>query len=473
MTHLHSAFGALSGYNQQQQQQQQQQQMPAACSTSKQQQQQRQQQPYGGACPPTNAAPCAANPFETAAPASSYPSSVGCYLPANLLDQLRSLPGSTPIFILPAGSLTSGSSAPTACPTPCFSPTCIPYPMPFPVYQPFAAGGSSSSGEVDSCNCASSSGKGGRSRCSSGSSGSLEIAGPSWNDGHVCQENKLDGTVCSQKNCPASVQLQAMISQLLAIQGVVPSAITRILLKRVPASNVPDSVDEIMDKAMRCIRQLPKDGLLRESCNCREVTKLLGLYLTSSSTIPRIIPVLTTVQLKCNILKALIENLASARLMEDKNCGVEAGEPLDRLLLELKPEDELRQMLATFRERECDERVNASFAACASQRRVAEARLANVQRKIQQVEHEMQRRRDLPVDQCSNLRDYLYGSTTTSKHFDSPDPFAAICITSFKRLLLKPHVGSPETTYINSKETTCEKDVNDDDSIDLRDDVAW
>lgn len=145
----------------------------------------------------------------------------------------------------------------------------------------------------------------------------------------------------------------------------------------------------------RCIRQLAKDGLLRESCNCREVTKLLGLYLTSSSTLPRIIPVLTYVQLKCNVLKALVENLVSARLLDEQNNrGVEADEPLDRLLLELKPEDELRRILATLRERECEERVNASFAACATQRRIAEARLASLQKKIQQVEAEMERRRD-------------------------------------------------------------------------------
>lgn len=47
----------------------------------------------------------------------------------------------------------------------------------------------------------------------------------------------------------------------------------------------------------------------------------------------------------------------------------------------------------------------------------------------------------------------------SDKHFDSPDPFEEICMTSPKKLLLKPHVGSPETTYDKpsvSEEDLCE-----------------
>ena len=72
----------------------------------------------------------------------------------------------------------------------------------------------------------------------------------SFSTDHLCKEGN-DGAICSQKNCPLSIQLQAIISQLLSIQGIIPSAVTRILLKHIPSSNICESVDEIMERASR------------------------------------------------------------------------------------------------------------------------------------------------------------------------------------------------------------------------------
>jgi hypothetical protein len=59
--------------------------------------------------------------------------------------------------------------------------------------------------------------------------------------------------VCSKLNCPTSIQLQAMSSQLLGIQGIISSTIIRLLLKRIPGSNITDSVEEIMQWATRYV----------------------------------------------------------------------------------------------------------------------------------------------------------------------------------------------------------------------------
>jgi hypothetical protein len=142
----------------------------------------------------------------------------------------------------------------------------------------------------------------------------------------------------------------------------------------------------------RSIRQLPKDQLLKESKCSQEVNGLLRLYLTSSSTIPKIIPILTSTQLKSNILKALVENLINVRIMNDQGFEAKDSDPLDVLLLELKTDDELRQLLSLLREKECQGRVNLSFAAYKSQRLIEESRLSNVQKKIGQLENEIDRR---------------------------------------------------------------------------------
>lgn len=61
----------------------------------------------------------------------------------------------------------------------------------------------------------------------------------------------IEDVVCTKKNCPASIQLQAMISQLLGIQSIISSTITRLLLKKIPGSNITNSVEDIMERAKR------------------------------------------------------------------------------------------------------------------------------------------------------------------------------------------------------------------------------
>ncbi|KAJ8668813.1 hypothetical protein QAD02_000072 [Eretmocerus hayati] len=309
---------------------------------------------------------------------------------------------------------------------------------------------------------------------------------------HQCKDSGNGDVVCSQKNCPASIQLQAMVAQLLSVQGLIPSAITRLLLRRIPASNIPDSDDTIMERATRCIRQLSKEHLLRESGAIREINGLLGNYLTSPSTHARLIPILTSAQLKANVLRSLLEGVVSSRIMQDQGCGssggAEAPDPLDPLLLELKGDDELRQLLAQLREKQCDERVNLGFSSCTSQQIVAQSRLVNVERKIRQIEAEFERRRrqsGLSSSTCrqdqrasaqahdsnrmrSSSGSCRINSTTRSpsllgcpatiqsalSNFDSPNPFANVCLRNPKKLFLKPHVGSPETTYEKSDNDT-------------------
>lgn len=127
----------------------------------------------------------------------------------------------------------------------------------------------------------------------------------------------------------------------------------------------------------------------------QDVHRLLTLYLTSPATPVKIIPIITTAQIKSNILKAKLESLINARIMEtQQGCGMDSAEPLDSVILESKTDGELRQLLALLREKECEERVNVNFAAYSSQKFVAESRLYNVQRKICQIEQTMDKRRN-------------------------------------------------------------------------------
>lgn len=64
-------------------------------------------------------------------------------------------------------------------------------------------------------------------------------------------DNDPESGACAKKNCTASIQLQAMVAQLLGVQGLVACAVTRILLKSVPGSRVNESMDEVMDRAGR------------------------------------------------------------------------------------------------------------------------------------------------------------------------------------------------------------------------------
>lgn len=133
----------------------------------------------------------------------------------------------------------------------------------------------------------------------------------------------------------------------------------------------------------------------------------------------------------------------------------------------MKTDAELREFLVILRQKECDERVNLNFAPYRSQRVIAESRLSNVQKKVQQVEAEFERRRcnvapsippmstrvvrefaETPIN-FSSHNDYYYHPNPTSPGTitrESPDPFA-ITPKSPRKLRLKPHVGSPETTY--------------------------
>lgn len=74
--------------------------------------------------------------------------------------------------------------------------------------------------------------------------------------------------LCSKKNCNSSIQLQAMIAQLLGIQGLIACAITRILLKKIPGSQVNESTDEIMERTGRLLSIcLKHDSKILYKCN--------------------------------------------------------------------------------------------------------------------------------------------------------------------------------------------------------------
>lgn len=138
---------------------------------------------------------------------------------------------------------------------------------------------------------------------------------------------------------------------------------------------------------------MSKDQLLNESRASMQVNALISLYM-NATPLPIVIPILTTVQLKNNVLKSQIEAHINQKIMENQGMGAEAPDKLDALILALKSDCELRQLLASLREKECEERVNINFAPYRSQRFIAETRLANVQSKIEQVEQEMSKRRN-------------------------------------------------------------------------------
>lgn len=138
---------------------------------------------------------------------------------------------------------------------------------------------------------------------------------------------------------------------------------------------------------------MSKDQLLKESRASMQVNALINLYM-NLTTLPIVIPILTTVQLKNNVLKSQIEAYINQRVMENQGMGAEAPDKLDPLILTLKSDCELRQLLASLQEKEHDERVNLNFAPYRSQRIIIEARLSHVQSKIEQVEQEMNKRRN-------------------------------------------------------------------------------
>ncbi|XP_071637666.1 uncharacterized protein [Temnothorax longispinosus] len=418
------------------------------------------------------------------------PTRPGCgQLPQNILDQIRAcVNNAAPIFILPGNcqpSLISqqqqqqqqqpslpplapqiASSPPAAYPPPsgltypaaCYPPPppFYPYPMPLPFCDPFVR---TREATHPSCGC-----------CRKGDVDSTEIrnvlrAGCRYDatdpDEHRCTPT-IDDTICSKRNCPSSLHLQALASQFLSMQGIIPCAATRLVLRKVPGSNVTTSMEDVMARAQKAINALTKDQLLSESRNAQQVNALINLHMTANPP-PNIIPILTLVQLKMNLLKAQVEGLVNQKIMEIQGVGVEVETDLiDPTVLALKSDAELRDFLSALRQKECDERVNVNFAPYRSQRAIAETRLSNVQNKIRQVEAEFDRRRCamLPAPTLSSRVVQQFSKPCYSARFEdpmrlysmlppdtprSPDPFTYVKPRSPKRLLLKPCTGKPET----------------------------
>ncbi|XP_031836788.2 uncharacterized protein LOC116428816 [Nomia melanderi] len=397
-------------------------------------------------------------------------------LPQSVVEQIRgAVSNAAPIFILPSGchqsashqqqlaypSNQGGVSAPTGLttsfnypPSIYCPPSFVPYPIPLPLYEPFTGlvrGKEKSQG----CGC-----------CQRGQE-SLEsrnhLANPYWNasdsEEHRCTATN-DDTVCSKRNCPASISLQVLVSQFLGLQGIIPCAATRLILRKVPGSNIVCTIEETMEKAQRAIGLLTKDQLLTESRNAQQVNALINLHVTTNLP-ASIIPLLTLVQLKVNILKAQVESLVNKRVMECQGYGfeVETSKPIDPAILATKTDAELRQLLNALKQKECDERVNANFAPYHSQRVIAESRLNNVQAKIRQVEAEFDNRRNIlvpPPTMTSRIIQQFSESRCTfgyapAKLFepcitpDSPDPFTA-AIRNPKKLYIKPRQDEPPVT---------------------------
>ncbi|XP_011871522.1 PREDICTED: uncharacterized protein LOC105564041 [Vollenhovia emeryi] len=411
------------------------------------------------------------------------PAHPGCgQLPYNILEQIRAcVSNAAPIFILPgqpsptiqqqqqqqsvpplvpqtassppAVYPSGGLTYPAACYPP--PPPFYPYPMPLPFCDPLIRGRET----APSCGC-----------CRRGDVDATEIrnvlrAGCRFDaadpDEHRCTPT-LDDTICSKRNCPSSMHLQALASQFLSMQGVIPCAATRLVLRKVPGSNVTTTMEDTMARAQRAISTLTKDQLLSESRHAQQVNALINLHMTANPP-PNVIPILTLVQLKMNLLKTQVEGLVNQKLMEIQGVGVEVDTDLiDPTVLALKSDAELRDLLSALRQKECDERVNVNFAPYRSQRAIAETRLSNVQNKIRQVEAEFDRRRCamLPAPTLSSRVVQQFSRPCYSAKLEdprrlysmlphdtpcSPDPFTYVKPRSPKRLLLKPCTDKPET----------------------------
>ncbi|XP_076288752.1 uncharacterized protein LOC143213097 [Lasioglossum baleicum] len=407
-------------------------------------------------------------------------------LPPSVVEQIRSAVSSTaPIFILPGGchqsashqqqpppvypSNQGGVSPPTGpwtgfnyppsiyCP-----PSFVPYPIPLPLYEPFT-GQTRAKEKSQTCGCPRT------CRHESEDIRNNDLINSFWNP-RDSQEHRctltVDDTVCSKRNCPAAISLQALASQFLSLPGIVSCAATRLILRKVLGSNVTDTMDETMEKAQRAIGMLGKDQLLAESRIAQQVNALINLHATTN--VPaRIVPLLMLVQAKVNILKAQVENLVNKKVMECQGYGfeVETSGPIDPAVFASKSNAELRQLLAALRQKECDERMNANFAPYHSQRVIAESRLRNVQAKIRQVEAEFDNRRQVTVPEptltSQIIRQFsesrcIFGYAP-SKLFepcpDSPDPFSPT-VRNPRRLYIKPHQPEPPSTSASGTSST-------------------
>ena len=231
----------------------------------------------------------------------------------------------------------------------CCPPFCIPYPLPTPIYNPFSQDRQKEKSQ--NCECCQ------KSNTIKDNFKNSNIFNDS--EEHKCKETK-DDTICSKKNCPSALNLQALASQFLSIQGIIPCVATRLVLRKVPGSNITTNFDEIIERAQKAINQLNKDQLLTESRNAQQVNALINLHMTANPP-QNIIPVLTMIQLKVNLLKAQVENLINRKLMENQGIGAEGACNFDPLVLSLKTDEELREFLAVLRQKECEERVKLKF----------------------------------------------------------------------------------------------------------------
>ncbi|XP_029053575.2 uncharacterized protein LOC114881093 isoform X2 [Osmia bicornis bicornis] len=411
----------------------------------------------------------------------------------NLLEQIRGQVSNTaPIFILPGGCQQStnhhqqagmpnqgGGPQATGQPTSFNYPSSVhcppsfyPYPIPLPVYPPFV-GQTHNEESSRGCGCCHR-----RQESSDLKSYSLNCCcNLAKQEDHRCTATN-DDTVCSKRNCPASVSLQALASQFLSLPGIVSCAATRLILRKVPGSNITSTMEDTMDKAQKAICMLTKEQLLTESRNAQQVNALINLHMTTNPP-ANIIPLLTLIQLKVNVLKAQIESLINKKVMECQGFGyeVETSGPIDPTVLSMKTNEELRHLLSALRQKECDERVNVNFSPYHSQRVIAEARLSNVQAKIRQVEAEFDRRRSvsLPLPSLTSRVIQQFAESTCTFGFaqtklfepypqenplQSPDPFSA-SIRNPKRLYLKPRAAESEATRQRdqSKATSTSQDA--------------
>ncbi|XP_029173461.1 uncharacterized protein LOC114942295 [Nylanderia fulva] len=414
-------------------------------------------------------------------PPASHPS---CgQLPQNILDQIRACVSNTaPIFILPGNcqqsptsqqqqqpilpQATMGSLPPTTAayppsgltypatyyPSP---PYPYPYPLPMPFYDPFTRARDT----AQSCGCRR------RDVDLTEVRSVAQTLGCAYDpalDEHHCVPT-VDDIICTKRSCPSSLHLQALASQFLSMQGIIACAATRLILRKVPGSNVTTTMEDTMAKAQKAISVLTKDQLLSESRNAQQVNTLINLHMTANPP-PNIIPILTLVQLKMNLLKAQVEGLVNQKIMETQGVGVEVETDLiDPTILALKSDAELRDFLSVLRQKECDERVNVNFAPYRSQRAIAETRLRNIQSKLRQVEIEFDRRRCamLPAPTLTSRIVQQFSKPCYSARFEdsrrlyigalpqdiprSPDPFIRVQPRSPKRLLLKPCTSKSET----------------------------
>ena len=97
-----------------------------------------------------------------------------------------------------------------------------------------------------------------------------------------------------------------------------------MILRRIPGSNITTSMEETMEKAQVCLNTLNKEQLLSEARGAQQLNALINLHMTTNPP-ANIIPLLTLVQVKVNVLKAQVESLINKKVMECQGYGYEVG----------------------------------------------------------------------------------------------------------------------------------------------------